>query len=173
LIFAHSEKVIFLRDFCYLAEAIGTLPLRKILFGPEPFAGDTVPPLVAVLIDLASIVKILKDLLNNLLVADLCGADEVVVGDIEPLPEGLEPFDHFIAVGLRIDSPFLCGLLHFLTMFIRAGEKEGLITFESLKAGEDVGRNGRIGMADMGNIVDIVDGSGDVESAFRFRMHGS
>jgi hypothetical protein len=173
LISAHSEEVVLLGDFKDLPVTVRALALGKIFFGPEPFAGNAVPSRVVCLIDLATVVEVLKDLLDDFFMPIFSRPDEVVVGDVEPLPEGLKPFDHLVAVSLRIDPPLLRSLFHFLAMFIRAGEKEGLIPFEPLESGEDIGCHGGIGMADMGNIINIVDGCGDIEGALRFRMHGS
>ena len=57
-------------------------------------------------------------------------------------------------------------------MLVCAREEENLIPFQSLVTGKDVRSNGGVGMADVWDIVDIVDGGGDVEGPFRFRTHG-
>jgi hypothetical protein len=172
LILAHPEEIVLLRDLTDRTKTVRALSLGEILLRPESFAGDTVPTLIIVLIDLPTIVKILEDLLNDLLVADFCCADEVIIGDSEPLPERLEAFDHFIAVSFWIHSPLLCCLLNLLTMFICTGEEKNLTALQPFVTGEDVSGDGGVGMADMGDIIDIVDRGGDVESSFRFRMHG-
>ena len=89
LIFAHPEEVVLLRDFIHRTEAVRALPFDQILFRPESFTGNTVPSLITVLIDLSSIVKILKDLLHDLLMADFRGADEVIVGDVRASARGI------------------------------------------------------------------------------------
>jgi hypothetical protein len=56
-------------------------------------------------------------------------------------------------------------------MFVRTREKEDLASFQSLVAGEYVSGDRGVGMADMGDIIDVVDGGGNVERLFRARMH--
>jgi hypothetical protein len=128
LILTHPKEVVLLRDLIHRTEAIRTLSLYQILFGPEAFTGDTVPTIIIVLIDLSTIVEILKDLLNHLLMTYFCCTDEIIVGDIQSLPEGLESNHHLVAVYFWIDPSLLSGFLYLLAMFICAGEEKSLIT---------------------------------------------
>jgi len=118
----HPEEVILLRDFNHGSKAVRTLSFDEILLSPESLIGNTVPSLVVVLIDLSPIVEVLKDFLNHSLMPEFRGTDEVVVGDIQTLPERLEALDHLIAVDLWGYSPLLSGFFHFLAVFIRTGE---------------------------------------------------
>jgi hypothetical protein len=172
LILTHSEKVVLLRDLNDRTKAIRTFAIHEVLFGPESLVRDAVPALIIVLIDLSSIVEILENLLNDPFMAEFCRTDEVVIGDIQPLPEGLETFHHFIAVSLWIHSPLLSSSLHLLTMFVCTRQEEDPTSFQSLVAGEYISGDRGVGMADMGNVVDVVDRSSDVEFFFRFQRHG-
>jgi hypothetical protein len=171
LILAHPEKVVLLRDLTHGTETIGTFSLREVFLRPEPFTRNTIPSLVIILIDLPPVVKVLKDLLNHLLMAVFGGSDEVIVRDVQPFPEGLKPFDHLITVSLRIHPPFLGGLLHLLAMLVGAREKEDLVTLKTLVASQDIRSDRGIGMPNMGNVVHIIDGCGDVKGPLRFLLH--
>jgi hypothetical protein len=103
--------------------------------------------------------------------AALCGSDEVIVGNIQFLPERLKAQNHFIAVGLWIDPSLLGRFLHLLAVFIRAGEEENVVSLEALEAGEDIRSHSGIRMANMRNIINIVDRGGDVKEFLRARMH--
>ena len=68
--------------------------------------------------------------------------------------------------------PLLSSPLHLLAMLIRAGEEKNLITLQPFVAGKNVSGDRGIGVADVRDIIHIVDGSGDIEELFRFRRHG-
>ncbi len=53
--------------------------------------------------------------------------------------------------------------MHFLSVFVRSREKKDIVAGETAVSGKHVGGYGRIGMSDMGYVVDIVNGGGDVE----------
>ena len=93
----------------------------------------------------------------------LSRADEVVIGDVEPLPEILELWGEPIALDLRIDAGLLCRVLHLLTMFVQAGEEKDVLSAQPCEPRQDVSRHGGVGVADVRHIVHIINGSGDVE----------
>ena len=55
------------------------------------------------------------------------------------------------------------GLFHFLAVLVGAREEEHSLSLETVIAGERVGGNGGIGMADMRHVVHVIDGSRNVE----------
>jgi hypothetical protein len=101
-----------------------------------------------------------------------CRSDEIVVGDIELLPERLETLHHFVTVRFGVYPPLLGRFLNLLTVLICASEKKNLISLQTLETGKDISGDGGVSMSDMGDIVHIIDRSGDVNGCFRFRMHG-
>ncbi len=68
-----------------------------------------------------------------------------------------------IAVGLGVDAGLGGCLLHFLAMFIEPGEKKHLASAQPPIARQHVGRDGGVGMADMWDIIDVVNRGGDVK----------
>jgi hypothetical protein len=124
------------------------------------------------LVDLSTIVEILKNLLDRFLMPNLCGSDEVVIRDSQSLPERLEAFDHFITVSFWIHASILGGFFHLLAMLIRAREEKNLIALQPFVTSKNVSGDRGIGVADMGNIIDIVDRGGNVEGLLRFQRHG-
>ena len=93
----------------------------------------------------------------------LGGPDEIVVGDVEPLPESLEPLHHPVSKLLRGLPALSGGLLHLLTVLIGPREEEAIVARHPLVTGQHIGGYGGIGMADMRDIVHVVDGCGHVE----------
>ena len=69
-----------------------------------------------------------------------------------------------VAMGLRVDAGFGCGLLNFLSMFIEPGEKEDIASSQAPVASEHIGGHGCIGMADMRHVVHVVDRRRDVKT---------
>jgi len=172
LISTHSKEVILFGDFGDLSMAIGAFPIDEVFLRPESFTGDTIPSLVVVLIDLSPFVEILKNSLDHSLVARFSGSNEVIIRDMESLPEGLKSGDHLVTMSLWFYPSLLSRLFYLLTMLIRPCKEEDLVALETFKSSKDIGSNGRIGMTDMGDIVDIVDRSSNVEGSFRFLRHG-
>jgi hypothetical protein len=61
-------------------------------------------------------------------------------------------------------------LLHLQAMLVGARQKEHVLAVEPLEASDDVGRQRRVGVADVGGAVRIEDRRGDVE--FLLPAHG-
>ena len=91
------------------------------------------------------------------------GADVVVVGDAHAVPEGAEGGGDLVGEVLRGEAGGGGGALDFLAVLVGAGEEEGVVAEEAVAAGDDVSRNGRVGVADVRARVDVVDRSGEVE----------
>ena len=163
LMLAHAEEVVLLRDLGDGPLAVGAGPLLEVLFGPEALVGDTVPSVVRVLVDLAPVVQVLEDSLDNPDVALLGGADEVIVGDAELLPEFLKADHHTVAVFLRSDAGRRGRLFHLLPVLVDAGEEEDLLSPEPVKARQAVGDDGGVGVPEVGDVVYVVDRRRDVK----------
>ena len=116
---------------------------------PVAFAGRAVKALVSPLVDIALRVDAAENFLNNLYVALLRRADEIVIGDIEALPEVLKACNDVVYILDRRNSCFLCLLLNLLSVLVTSCEEKHVITCEALETGNRV-RNGRaVSMTDM------------------------
>jgi len=93
------------------------------------------------------------------------GADKVIVPDVQLVPRLPEALGIEIAVRLRRQAAFLRGLLHFLAVLVGSGEKENLVAQKLVVARQDVRQYRGIGVADVRNVVDVIDGRGDVKGA--------
>ena len=92
----------------------------------------------------------------------LGGADEVVVRAVEPLHHGLEA-RHVARDQLpRRELLLRRRLQHLDAVLVGAGEEEHVVAVEPHEAGDRVGRDRLIGMADMRRPVRIGDRRGDV-----------
>ena len=126
-------------------------------------AAHAVEALVGVELDVAVVVDPLEELLHRPLVAGLGGADEVVVGDVEVVPRGAE--QRAVAVGplLRGDAVRLGGPLDLEPVLVGAGEEHDVVAPEPPPPGQDVGRDRRVRVPDVGRVVHVVDRRRDVE----------
>jgi hypothetical protein len=90
------------------------------------------------------------------------GADELVVADPELVPERLEAAADLVGVLLGGASPAFGRLFDLLAVFIGPGEEEGLQPRHAGVDRQGVGDDGGVGVADVGDVVDVIDGRGDV-----------
>ncbi len=143
---------------CEVALAVEELTRELVLL-----AADAVRALVAALVDLALVVQVLDELLDAVRVPLLRGADEVVVRDLQVLPERLPRFgDELVGPLLRADAVRLRGAHDLLTVLVRAGEVPHLLAALAVPAGEHVACDGRVGVAQVRSVVYVINGGGDV-----------
>ncbi len=64
---------------------------------------------------------------------------------------------------LRRDAGGGGGALDLLAVLVGAGEEEGIVAEQAVAAGDDVGGDGGVGVADVRARVDVVDRRGEVE----------
>ncbi len=135
----------------------------ELVFLVVELAADAVETLVAVELDVAGVVDPLEHLLHRGAVAGLGGADVVVVGDVELVPRLAE--QRAVGVGplRRGDAPRLGGTLHLEAVLVGAGEEDHVVAPEPAPAGQHVGRDRGVRVPDVGRVVHVVDGRGDVE----------
>ena len=164
LVLAHFEKVIGLADLPDRAAAFRAVAFLQILFGEEAFAGRAVPALVGVAVDFTAIEEVLQDFLHHTRVPFFRRADEVGIGNIEPRPQFLEADVEFVHVLLGGNATLAGGLLHLLSVLVRAGEEEHFLPFQAMVTRGHIGGDGGVGVADVRHIVDVVNRGGDVKT---------
>ena len=124
LILPHLEKIIVLTQSFDGTFTIRTEAIGDILFRPEPLIVRAIPSRVVCLVNQLFIVQLLKVSLNHGLMLFIRGADEGVIGNVQPLPEVCELRREAVAVGLRVDTGFGRGLLDLLPVFIQTGQEK-------------------------------------------------
>ena len=96
---------------------------QQLVVGVVLLAADAVLAAVHVELDVAGVVAALQQLDHGDLVARLGGADEVVVGDVEPLPGVGELRGDLVGELLRRLADGLGGLLDLEAVLVGAGEE--------------------------------------------------
>jgi hypothetical protein len=140
------------------------LHLLGLGLGDVGLVADRVEPLVGVLVDVAGALQLEEALLDHRLVLGVGGAHEVVVGDLHALPEPLEIGHDFVGQGLGGHAPGGGGLLDLLAVLVGAGEEVDLLAHHPPVPGDHVRQHRGVGVPDVGLVVHIVDGGGDVEA---------
>ena len=96
------------------------------------------------------------------MVARFRGALEVVIRNIKIVAHVNEMLRHFIGKLLGRDAQFARFLGHFQAVFVRSGLEPHIAAHGLVEPGDDICRNGFIGMADMRLAIGIADGGGDI-----------
>src|SRR5689334_772583 len=132
-------------------------------FDLELLAAHAVRPAIGARVDLAPVVQALDELLDRPFMAFLGGADEVVVGDKEPLPHLLPPGHDLVRPLLRGEALLLGRAGDLLPVLVGPGEEEDLLPAEAVVPGDHVARHRGVGVPDVRDVVHVIDGGGDVE----------
>ena len=103
-----------------------------------------------------------RDLRDDRLVLGVAGADEEVVGRVDPPRDLLEPLGVALGQLARRDPLALGGLGDRLAVLVGAGQEEDLVAALAHVPREHVGGDRRIHVAEVGLTVDVVDRCGDV-----------
>ena len=157
-ILLHVKEVGLLRGSLHLAATVGTLAVSGLGIGEEGLTGHAIPALVAALVNITLIVELLEHLLHGGLMVVVGGADEVIVGDVHLIPQGLDLPRHVIHVGLGGNACLLRQILDLLTMLVGAGAEVHVVAHFSLVAGDGIGHDGLVGVAEVGLLGGISDG---------------
>ena len=127
------------------------------------FVGNAVLSRIAAFVDVAVLAELAEQGLHTLLMTFFGGANEVVVGEAHPIPQGAKFCRNFVSKLLRGLAGSSGGALDFLPVFIRARQEIRVIPEHAMAARNGVAGNGRVRMADVGTGIDVIDRGRDVE----------
>ena len=94
------------------------------------------------------------------------GADEVVVGEAEPVPQPAELAGDGGRKLLRRAASLLGGALDLLPVLVGAGQKPGFDAQRALAPRDGVAHDGRVGVAQVRPRIHVVDGRGEIEAGW-------
>ena len=169
-ILAHLEEVGLLTLLLYRASAVRALAVHELGIGPEGLTWGTVPALVLGLVDVALVVHLLEHLLYLLLMIVVGGTDELVVGGVHEVPDGLDVAGSLVDESLRCHAGRSGLLLDLLAMLVGSGLELDVVALESLVSCDGVGQDDLICVSDMRLAGCIGNRSGDV---VRFLFHNT
>ncbi len=136
--------------------------LNSLLGGKKGLAANAIPTLVRAAVDIAALLKRTEKVLHRPTVTRLRGANEHVVGHTEPLPGIPEVRGHLVDEEGWLDAALRRRLQHLGGVLVRPSGEEHLLAAQSMVAREDVGRDGGVRRPDVGDVVHVVDGRGEV-----------
>ena len=154
------EKVVLLAHRFGQPPAVGAVGAGRAVH--VCLVGDAVLAGVRALVDEAAIAQGGEELLHAALVAVFRGADEVVVGDAEAMPEAAElGGDGGGKLGRR--APRQLGrALDLLSMLVCTGQEPGIDAQRPLAPRNGVADDGRVGVPQVRPRIHVVDGRGEV-----------
>ena len=164
LILLHAEKIIGLAAQFRGRTVARIDAVDQFLLGHVALGSHAVQALVLGVVDVARRMDARQHILHVVAVARLGGADEVVVADLQPVPQPLEGVQaQVVHEALRRLARLGRRLGDLLAVFVGAGHEIHRIPGEAVIAGERVGQNLLENVADMRRTVGVVDGGGDVK----------
>jgi hypothetical protein len=142
-------------------ELFAPLALRQLALVVIGLVAHRVPALVAVEVEVAVRLHRPPDRLARAVVLVLGGAEEAVVGNSRRSNRARKWFDISSPVA-RGDAQLARLLRHLEPVLVGPGLEAHLAAHQPLEAGDDVGRDRLVGMADVRLAVGIMDRGGDV-----------
>jgi len=170
LVFAHAEEVVALLAVFRLGLVVRAAAVDELLLHVKPLATDAVVPLVVSEIDVSRVMHLPQNPADIFHMVRVGGPDEIIVGHGQLRPESAELGADLIGVCFRGDAGLLRGFCDLVAVFVRSGHEKGPVSGQAVVAGKHVGDDRRVGMADMGRCVDVVDRRGDVVGSFHDRI---
>ena len=144
--------------------AILLVAFLHLVVGVVGLVGHAIPAIVAALVQVARFLHALPKILNRMVLARLGRANEVVIGNLERLPQVLEQGRLAVAPCLgRIEAVLLGSLGNLFAMLIHAGKEFDVVAHRATIAGLNVGQDGRICGSQMGRRVYVINGRGNKE----------
>ncbi len=148
-IFAHFEEIRFFLLQGNRASAVRAFSVDKLSFRKEGFAGSAVPARILALIDVALVVHLFEHVLDLFLMIVVRRADEFVIRSIHKIPDPSDLRGGLIHESLRFFSGVFRFIFDLLTVFVRPGLEENVVSFHPLIAGDGIRQHDLVGIADM------------------------
>ena len=165
LVGGQPEEIALLLQLHQLVGQPLGLHLLGLGLGDVGLVADRVEPLVGVLVDVPGAQQLAEPVLDHRLVLGVGGAHEVVVVMPMRSQRFAEVGHHLVGQGLGRDAPGRGGLLDLLAVLVGAGEEIHLLAHHPPVPRDHVRQHGGVGVADVGLVVHVVDGGGDVEAS--------
>ena len=138
------------------------ISLQDLVLDLEVGAPRAVPALVEPLVDVAVVVDALQHLLDLELVGLVGGADEEVVGDVQPGQQRLEALGVHVRERLRLDPQGVSGVGDRFAVLVGPGQEEDVLAALAHVSRQHVGGDRLVGVAEVRLAVYVVDCGGDV-----------
>ena len=164
---AQLEEVVVLLHLDHGSPVHGAVAVDQLVLGVVVLARDAVEARVRGQLDEPVVVDPLEELLHDGVVPWLGGADEVVVGDVEPPPGLLEAGRRAVRPLLRGHAVGLGRLDDLGPVLVGARHEPHVVAQQPVPARQGVGVHRRVRRAHVRCVVDVVDRRGQVVGRHR------
>src|SRR3970040_1060631 len=142
---------------------IRAFAVAQFFLGVETLAAETIKPTVAVEIDVACLIDVVKKLLHVAYMIVVGGSNEMIVSKTAAVPGRAKGRANPISEVLGIHPRFRRRVKDLIAVLVRAGEIKGLPTLAAIIPRQRIGNDHRIGAAQVRLGVGAVTRGGDVE----------
>ena len=149
-VFTHFKEICFFFCRCTRTSAVRTFSVYQLRLCEEGFARGTVHSFVMSFVDISLIVQLFENLLYLFFMIIICGTDELVIRSVHQIPDSLDLCRYVIYIFLRCDACFFGFQLDLLTVLIRTGLEEYIVSLLSFEASDTVCQYDLVGITDMG-----------------------
>jgi hypothetical protein len=167
LVLRQAEEPAFLDrplDWRALGRQLGAVLRRgQLVFFVIGLIANRVPPFVAIEVKVPLFLHSRPDRLARAIMRLVRRANEKIVRNVKGIAHLLEKTRHFVCELTSLYALRPCGLSHLQPVLVGAGLEADVPALRALKAGNDVGRDRFISVADVRRTVGIADRGGDVE----------
>ena len=142
---------------------VRALPVLQILLVEERLIRHAVPPVITAEIQVAVVAYLLEERLHRAVLPRLARADEIVVRDIQPPPILSELRRDAAREFQRVLPLFLGEAQHAHRVLVGPRAEQHLLPPHPMIPGQHVAGDRGIRRPDRRDVVDVIDGGGDVE----------
>ena len=164
LVGGEAEEPVLLLQPLGLDAVIGALAVDELVLALERLAADAIEAGVDVLVDVAVVVDLLEELLDEGLVSLVRRPDEVVDRRVDPLRQLLPGDGDLVDVLLRREPLLLGHARNLVGVLVDPRQEVRPLAPLPVMAHEDVADDGRVRVTDVRRRVDVVDGCRQVEA---------
>ncbi len=166
-VFANLEEICLLRNLLDSTMTIWAAAIFiQLMLSPVAFAWSAVKASVGAFVNITLGVNAAEDFLHNLLVTLFRGADKIIIGDIQQLPQVLESCHDRVYVFNRGNALLLSLLLNLLAVLVAASQEENILPCQTVETGYRVGNGGAVSVADMQLGTRVINWGSDIEAFF-------
>ena len=170
-IFAHAEEIRLFGRAHERPAAVRALAVRDLRFREEGLVGHAVPAFVGAFIDVALVVQLLEDLLHLGFMVIIRGADEVIIGNVQGIPNAADVAGDPVHERLGLHPGGFCLLLDLLAVLVGAGLEEDVVALRAAEAGDRVRQDDLVAVADVRLAGSVRDGGGNIVRFVRISLH--
>jgi len=142
---------------------VRALAVDEVLGRLELLAADTIQPFIETLVDVAGLVEPGQKGSNPGFVVRIARSDELIVGEVELAPGVFEANDDVVDELLWRLPAIRRGLGDLGTVLVGAGQEHDLVAPRTVIPRQHVGGNRRVRMADVRDVIYIINWGRDVE----------